>query len=169
MIHGPPPYLSCPESFSRDTLAAFARQRARMPHYKQEVTDSMLKKTGGFPDQCFHPDMVITLLWPPDLPPLPDSQAPRTRGDNANALSTIYHVQSVTTDRKGMYTALVLKWLQDNEWMGLLGVHDVRAPSIVTDSDQQACLNPLNNTVLDDGKYATKVGDNPARAEGSCC
>ena len=103
------------ELFSRDTLAAFARQRARMPHYKQEVTDSMLKKTGGFPDQCFHPDMVITLLLPLDLPPLPDSQEPRTRGDHANVPSEIYHVRSVITDHKGMDTALVLKWLKDNE------------------------------------------------------
>jgi len=34
-IHGPPPYLTCPESFSRDTLAFFAQQRARMPRSKQ--------------------------------------------------------------------------------------------------------------------------------------
>ena len=58
-----------------------------------------------------------------------------------------------------MDTTLVLKWLQDNRLMGLLGVHNVRASSVVTDSNQQARLDPLNNTVLDDGTYATEVAN----------
>jgi len=41
--------------------------------------------------------------------------------------------------------------------MGLLGVHDARAPNIVCDTATQAVLAGINNTVLDDGSYTADI------------
>ena len=41
--------------------------------------------------------------------------------------------------------------------MGLLGVHDARAPNIVCDAERTAVPAGINNTVLDDGSYADNI------------
>ena len=41
--------------------------------------------------------------------------------------------------------------------MGLLGVHDARAPNIVCDAETQAVPAGINNTVLDDGSYTDDI------------
>lgn len=135
----------------------FARQRERMPHYKQIACDRALNTAGGSPGACFSPDMVASLLRPIDLPPLIENEEQRTRSDYASAPSTIYHHRVVVTDRQALNTALIIKWIQDNEWMGLLGVHDARAPNVVCDPATQAVRAGINNTVLDDKSYTADI------------
>ena len=67
----------------------------------------------------------------------------------ASAPTTIYHHRAVVTGRQALDTALTLKWLQDNHWMDLLGVHDARAPSVVSDSETLAFPEGLNKNMLD--------------------
>ena len=90
-IHGPPEHLTCPESFCQNILTGFARQRERMPHYKQIDCDRALSTAGGSPKVCFSQEMVTDLLRPIDLPPLVENEDQRTRSDHASAPSTIYH------------------------------------------------------------------------------
>jgi hypothetical protein len=62
-------------------------------------------------------------------------------------------------------TALTLKWfkLQDNHWIGLLGVHDAQALSIISDAESLAFPEGINNTVLDDGSYADNIATPASR------